>query len=307
MCEPPTFTLQDMFEPLRCCRSSYRIEADFEADSNEIFTIDGLVPPGQASLYFPGEAYTATGTTMERRRQTSDERGDSDASRSFDAVFVRFEPDKNRPVAAAGTALQEEQNTLVTLTGHNQLAPIAERQQAKHRADTIASSSPVGVMAGPLTAASSSISSSSSNKPRGSLSASRSLSPTNAGARWGPTHIQREEEYVPMLKAAGRAAMVGFHAQLAGALRHLTWSPGELILVADNIPSACSTLWEACVSGGLYRGTGKMSTDGSRGRQTTLEDKKTSSSVVVDRMLELARQTAAAISHCHGRGVSAGA
>lgn len=106
-----------------------------------------------------------------------------------------------------------------------------------------------------------------------------------------------------MLKACGRAAMVGFHAQLAGAMRHLSWGPGELILIADNIPSACSTLWEACVSGNLYRGTRMINANG--GRPKPSEVKAINSSVVVDRMLEVARQMAAAISHCHKRGVSA--
>eukprot|EP00903_Cladosiphon_okamuranus_P013903 g12931.t1 len=298
----PTTCTQNSFEPLRCCRSSYRIEADFEADSNGIFTIDGLVSPGQASLCFPGEAYTATWTTMDRRRQTSGENGDSDASRSFHAVRIRLESGKNRPVASTGVPPKEEENALATFIGHKQLAPIDEKQLTKHGADAIASSSPAGVVTASVTAASASVSSSSSNQPRGSSMASRSLSTTHAVSR-SPTRIQREEEYVLMLKAAGRAAIVGFHARLAGALRHLTWSPGELILVADKIPSACSTLREVCVSGSIYRETGKMSNDGGRGRQNALDDKNISSSVVVGRMLELARQTAAAISHCHSRGI----
>lgn len=302
MCEPSTFNLQSSFEPLR---SSYRIQADLEADSNEVFIVDGLVPPGQASLHFPGEAYTATGTTMERRRQTSGESNDSDGGGIFHAVYVRFEPDKNRPVAAAGKAPKEEEDTSATSNGHKQLAPIDERQLTKQGADAITNSNPVGVMAAPATGASPGSSSTSSNKPRESLSPSRSLSPTNAVSFRGPTHVQREDEYVPMLKAAGRAAMVGFHAELAGAMRHLTWGPGELILVADKIPGACSTLWEACVSGSLYRGTGKISADGARNRPKPSEDKVINSSVVVGRMLKLARQTAAAISHCHNKGVSA--
>lgn len=301
VCEPHTFSLENIFETLRCCRSSYRIEADFEADSNEIFIIDGLVPPGQASLHFPGEVYTATGTTTERRRQTSGESTDTDGGASFHAVYVRFEPDKNRPVAATWTAPKEEDNG-----GHKQLAPIDEKQLTKHGADAITHGSPVGVMAAPTVGASPvSSCSSTSNKTRGSLSPSRALSPTNGISLLGPTLVQREEEYVPMLKAAGRAAMVGFHAQLGGAMRYLTCGPGELTLVADSIPGACSTLWEACVSGSLYRGTGKISTDGGRGHRKTSADTRINSSVVVDRMLELARQTAAAISHCHSRGVSA--
>ena len=109
-----------------------------------------------------------------------------------------------------------------------------------------------------------------------------------------------------MLKAVGRAAMVGFHAQLAGAMCHLRWGSGELTLVADSIPATCSTLREACVSGSLYRGTGTTSVVGVRGRHSTLEELRVDPSIVVDRILEIARQTAAAISHCHRRGVSAG-
>lgn len=307
MCEPPTFNPQNSFEPLRCCRSTYRIQADFEADSNEVFLVDGLVPPGQASLHFPGEAYTATGTRMERHRQTSgeSESSGSDCGGMFHAVYIRFEPDKSRSVAAAGKIPQKEENNLATVNGHKHLAPIDERQLTKQGADAITSSSTVGLMAAPAAGASPGSSRNTSNTSRGALSPSRSLSPTNAVSLRGTTHVQREEEYVPMLKAAGRAAMVGFHAQLAGALRHLTWDSGDLILVADNIPSACSTLWEACVSGSLYRGTGRISADGSRNRRKQSVDKAIDSSVVVDRMLELARQTAGAISHCHNKGVSA--
>eukprot|EP00752_Nemacystus_decipiens_P014145 g12578.t2 len=307
VCQAPTFTLQNSFEHLRCCRSSYRIETDFEDDSNEIFIVDGLVPPDQASLDFPGEVYATTGVTMERRRRTSGEISDSDVGRTFHAVYIRFEPDKNRPVAATGTVPKEEENNFATLNGHKQLAPIDERQLTKQGADATTNRNPIGVMAAPTTGASagstSTSTSTSSNKPRGSLSPSRPVSPTNAFSLRGQTLVQRDEEYVPMLKAAGRAAMVGFHAQLAGAMRHLTWGSGELILVADSIPSPCFTLWEACASGNLYRGTGNISPDGGRSRPKPSEDKAIDSSVVVNRMLELARQTAEAISHCHKNGV----
>lgn len=305
MCEPPTFSLHKIYEPLRCSLFSSRVGTDLEADNNDTFIVDGLLTPSQASLRFPGEAYKTTRMTMEQPRQTSGENTDNNSGRSFHALYVRFEHDNNRLVAAVGAASTEEENTFALSNGHKQLAPIDERQLTKHGADAITHRSAVGIVAAPATGASPGDSKGSSSMPRGSFSPSRSLSPTNAVAQRGSTFVQREEEYVPMLKAVGRAAMVGFHAGLAGAMRLLTWGPGELVLVANDMSSTCSTLREAFVSGSLYRVTGKINTDGGRGRPKPLEDEKSNSAVVVDRMLELARQTAAAISHCHSAGVSA--
>ena len=105
----------------------------------------------------------------------------------------------------------------------------------------------------------------------------------------------RGGEYIPDLQAAGRAAMVGFHTGLSGALLDFTWGSGELVLVAEHIPSVCATLREA-LCGSLYRGS-DFTSHGAEERSLGAEG-------AAQRILTIARQTAAAISHCHRRGVS---
>ncbi len=289
-------------------------------DNNETFVVDGLLDPGQASLHFPGEAYTALGTGATRRRQQLVERADAEEvdPGSFHVVHVRFEPDKNsRPAAAASStnaiAAAEEVPCLVASSSDKTLAPIGEKQPRAHGATATGGAALTAPEAEPAAAVSVAGASSSgvgggaggASKPRGGgLSPKTALSLVSSSALF-----LREEEYVQTLKAAGRAAMVGFHARLAGAMRHLRSGPGELTLVVDSVPGACFTLREACASGSLYRGTGGKRAGGAgaddRGRRSASEEPRIDSSVVVDRMLELARQTAAGISHCHRTGVSA--
>jgi len=287
-------------------------------DDSETFVVDGLLDPGQASLHFPGEAYTALGTRAAWRRHPSCARVDMEEDRgtSFHVVHIRFEPDKNsRPATVASsvtaTAAAEEAACLVVSSNDKTLAPIGEKKPRAHGAAAAggtACSTPEAEPAAAVSVAgaysSGAAGGGGASKPRGGgLSPKIALSLMSSSALF-----QREEEYVQTLKAAGRAAMVGFHTRLAGAMCHLSSGPGELTLVADSVPYACFTLREACASGSLYRGTGATSAGagagGGWGRRSKSEELIVNPSIVVKRILELARQTASAISHCHRRGVS---
>lgn len=279
-------------EPLHCCGfSSPYYDACVDTDIDARFVICGLLSPGQASLHIPGEAYTATRSTTNRCRQQPDE-----CSRSYHVVHVRFETGNTTRAASPMSATPAVAEAILGEIGDNHLGTIDERQGKVHRAGAEAT-------AGPGAGCSSGVT--GGNKTGRSLSSSRSISPTNHLALLSSTHSRREEEYVPMLKAMGRAAMVGFHAQLAGAVRQLRWEACDLTLIADDLPGACLTLREACTSGSLYRGTGIGTTSSSsRGHHATRDDQRVNAPVVVDRILKLAKQMAAAILHCHRKGVS---
>ncbi|CAM9234091.1 unnamed protein product [Ectocarpus sp. 12 AP-2014] len=279
-------------EPLHCCGFSAPYDdTRVDADIDGRFVICGLLSRGQASLHIPGEAYTATRSTTNRCQQQLDE-----CSRSYHVVHVRFETGNttqaDRPMPATPAVAEAIPGEI----GDNHLGTIDERQGKVHRAGAEATA---GLGAGWSSGVT------GGNKTGRSLSSSRSISPTNRVALLSSTHSKREEEYVPMLKAMGRAAMVGFHAQLAGAVRQLRWEACDLTLIADDLPGACLTLREACTSGSLYRGTGvgTSSSSSSRGHHATRNDQRVNVPVVVDRILKIAKQMAAAILHCHRKGV----
>lgn len=292
ICGPDASTPTKSLEPLRCV--------------GETFVIDGDLSPQQASLHFPGEVYTATTMTNFQRRRTSD--GDSDcgrngsASRSFHVVHLRLDGSDSKSAATTHTAASptQEASSIASIHGDRQLNPIDDKERKIRPASVARGCSKTAEEVGSGT---SSGVSSRSSKPLGESSPPHSLSPKHPRSLKNSTSSKREEDCVSMLKAVGRAAMVGFHAHLGGAMRRLTWGLGEFTLIADNIPSACSTLREAFMSGGLYRVTRVLTGGGGQG-QHPAEGEKLHASVVADRILKLATQMAAAISHCHCRGVS---
>ncbi|CAM9827511.1 unnamed protein product [Ectocarpus fasciculatus] len=296
---PDTSVSGKSLEQLHCCGfSSPYDDTRVDTDISARFVIGGLLSPGQASLHIPGEAYTATRSTTNRCRQQPDDSA-HDCSRSYHVIHVRFETGTTTQASASPTYATPAVAEAVTgATGDNHLATIDERQGKVHRAGAEATAGPV--------AAGCSSGVTGGNKTGRSMSSSRSISPTNRLALLSSTHSKRQEEYVPMLKAMGRAAMVGFHAQLAGAVRQLRWEASDLTLIADDLPGVCLTLREACTSGSLYRGTG-MGTGGSssssRGHHATRDDQRVNAPMVVERILKIAKQMAAAILHCHHQGV----
>lgn len=300
MCASDALRPPKQFEPIRCCRYPPRTGDDDSADNDETLVIDGFLSPDQASLNFRGEAYTATEATAAPRRQKSDDSTGSGGDRTYHVVHARFGPDKNRPAAdAASTPSTAQATSPMASNGVKQLAPITEKQLGVR----VRGTGGVSTYSRPLEEAAATAAPAAGMSSGGSSSKSRrALPPINHQSLVTSANPQREEEFVPMLKAAGRAAMVGFHTHIAGTLHRLTWGAGELTLVANNLPVTCFTLREACVSGNLYRETGKVSGGGSQGHRTSAEEPR--APIVVDRMLELARQMAAAISHCHCRGVS---
>lgn len=301
--------LSKQFEPIRCCRYPPRTGDGDSVDNDEVLVIDGFLSPDQASLNFRGEAYTATAATAALRRQKSDESTSSGGDRAYHVVHARFGPsDKNRPAATdnAPTPSAAQATSSAASSGVKQLAPITEKQPGVR----VRGTGGVSTYSSPLEATSAAAAPAAGVSSRGGSSKSRrALPPINHQPVASSANFQREEEFVPMLKAAGRAAMVGFHAHIAGTLHRLTWGAGEVTLVASSLPATSFTLREACVSGNLYRGTGKVSGGGggggSQGHRASAEGPR--APIVVDRMLELARQMAAAISHCHCRGVRASA
>ncbi|CAM9504523.1 unnamed protein product, partial [Scytosiphon promiscuus] len=278
-------------EPLRC--------------AGETFVIDGDLLPGQASLYFPGEAYTATTAEIQRRRTSADDFDwgpNGSAGSSFHVVHLRIDSSDNKPATMAPTAASptEEVSSIASSSGgEKQLAPIDDKER-RMPAGGVARGrgSPVEEVGSGISAGVSS----GDSKVRGGSSPTRSLSPKQTRPLKISASPMRGEDLISILEAVGRAAMVGFHAHLGGAMRRLTWGPSDLTLIADGTPSACSTLREACMSGGLYRATGMLTGSGGQG-QHLAEEKTSHASVVVDRILKLATQMAAAISHCHSRGV----
>lgn len=255
------------FEPLRVYPSQ-------AGGGSETFVIDGLLSEGKASIHVVGEAYTA-------RLEGEADDGDAVSNGSYHIVHISFEPINKLPSLATSDAMSTAAGkTLSTvLEGERHPAPTTQTQDNGFSGSTKMSTREAGGA------------SSGGNNIQTTASA-----PSSSRSLVGSTYM-RGGDYVPVLKAVGRAAMVGFHAGLAGALRNLTWGSRELTLVVDAVPIECFTLREA-LSGKLYRGTGTASTAG-REQQICTAD-------VVDRMLTLARQLAEAISHCHRRWVSCG-
>lgn len=287
-------------EQLHCCGfSSPCDDTRVDTDIDGRFVIGGLLSPGQASLHIPGEAYTAKRSTTNRYRQQPDDSA-HDCRRSYHVVHVRFETGNTTQASASPlSATPPVAEATAGATGDNHLATIDERRGKVHRAGAEATAGPA--------AAGCSSGVTGGKKTGRSLLSSRSISPTNRLALMASTHSKREEEYVPMLKAMGRAAMVGFHAQLAGAVRQLRWEASDLTLIADDLPGVCLTLREAYTSGSLYRGTGigtSSSISSNRGHHATRDDQRVNAPMVVDRILKLSKQMAAAILHCHRKGVS---
>jgi len=161
---------------------------------------------------------------------------EEDRGTSFHVVHIRFEPDKNsRPATVASsvtaTAAAEEAACLVVSSNDKTLAPIGEKKPRAHGAAAAGRTAYGALEAEPAAAASVAATSSGvggdgggggggsgggggASKPRGG-----GLSPRIALSLRSPSALfQREEEYIPTLKAAGRAAMVGFHTRLAGAM-----------------------------------------------------------------------------------------
>lgn len=267
----------------------------------ETFVIDGDLLPGQASLHFPGEVYTAATTTKFQRGEASGDISDrgrgGGTGRAYHVVHLRLKTGDNKPAAThTATSPAQEASSTGSTNGDRQLAPIDDKERRLRGASVSSGCNKASeeVSSGPSSRASN-----AGSKLRVESSPPLSSSPKNPRPRSTSTPSKREEDCVSVLEAAGRAAMVGFHAHLAGAMRQLTWGEDELTLIADSIPAACSTLREACMSGGLYRTTGS----GGQAKHTAQEEKP-HASVVVDRILKLATQTAAAIAHCHRRGVS---
>lgn len=223
----------------------------------------------QASLCVRGEAYKATTKPLKSREDGSD------AAWSYHLIRMGFEQD-SRLLSSAATSAP-------AATARSQsLEPSASLNENGEEPSTAGADSkkPGEVVPG-----------NSSGHIRNESSGQQS-EPSSVFVR---SNSVRDGEYIPALRTAGRAAMVGFHTGLSGALRDFTWGSGEFMIVAEHIPSGCVTLREA-LCGSLYRGSDFTS----RGT----EERGLGAEGIAQRILTIARQTAAAISHCHRRGVS---
>lgn len=281
MCGRDVSTPVNTSEMLRCY--PFRLEDIAGSEGDVTLVIDSVLEGGQASLHFRGEAYVAAAA-----RQDAD--SDSTAPRRLcHLVHIRFESGSRSPVLKAPVVTLSTAAVLTPAPVVNSNESLTKKSpRTRQLAPLRESLSKEG--SGGAADSGEGLSSDDSIRPKVPVSLS-SASRSVAGFTY-----TRDAEYVPTLKAIGRAAMVGFHIGLAGAMRELAWGGSELNLVADDLPSGCFTLHEA-LSGGLYREMGVGD-----GRDTA---KRNSGAVdVVDRMLTLARGTAAAISHCHRRGVS---
>lgn len=263
---------------MRC----YSSRVDRHVDGSGTFVIDGLLAVGQASVHFCGEAYTATAL----RRDTETE-NDNDATnrQAYNIVHIPFEPgNKDRP----STSTTRTPTSIPTSFGEKNRAQPAATNGTTH-VNRAASDSYSSREAGRKYSSSDYVHGRPSRK--GFVSASsRSRSPVGS-----PHNL--ETDFLATLKTIARSAMVGFHSGLAGVMRDLTWTNGGITLVVDAVPSGCCTLRES-LSGRLYQGTGIGRREGKQGSGAT------GAAGVVDRMLNLARQIAAAISRCHQTGVS---
>ena len=248
-------------DPLRCYPSTLDGAG---GGGGRTYAIDSFLSGEQASLCFRGETYTAT------TRLESNEDGPN-AGRSYHLVRMGFERDSLLAPTAASTSAATRRRSLAAST------PLNADEEQNMASIGNENTGEVPVISSGRTQTDSSCQ--PSEPPRDFI---------------GPKFMRRCE-YLTALRAFGRAAMVGFHTRLSGALRDFRWGAGELVLVADSIPSGCLTLREA-LCGSLYRGGGFTSHGN--------EEKCLGTESACQRILTIARQTAAAISHCHHRGVS---
>lgn len=141
--------------------------------------------------------------------------------------------------------------------------------------------------------------------PVSSFPGNGNLSPTSMALFVG-SPCTRDQDCLQALRAVGRAAMVGFHGGLVGAVRDISWGKSGLITIVDAGPSGCLTLQEM-LRGALYRESGI----GNSGRGVEAGGASDVGGLgvvgVISRMLTLTRQIAAAMAHCHRRGVSCSA
>ena len=248
-------------DPLRCYPSSLKSADD--SGMGGTYIIDGFLPGEKASLCFRGEAYTAM-----TARQPED---GIKSGRSYHVVRIGFDHDIRLATLSTSTAAAAARNR----------HPAAPALKADEELNAVGRDRNTGKVP---------------DVHSGHTKSDQSNQPSE-GARpvIGSTYM-RGSEYMSTLRAAGRAAMVGFHTGLSGALRDFTWGSGELVLVAkSSISSDCVTLQEA-LCGSLYRGT-------VAGRHVA-EEQSLGVRGAAERMLTIAKQTAEAISHCHCRGVS---
>lgn len=254
---------------MRCSSS----RADNNVDGRRTYVIDGLLKVDQASVHLCGEAYTATAL---RRDTKTENDNDATSRQAYNIVHIRFVPN-NKDISITSTRrVQTPTTTALSEQNHSPPAVTNGTKQANGAVSVNYSSREAG---GTFT--SSEIA--HNGPPRKGMVSTTSSSRSLLGS---PFKV--EVSFLSTLKAIARSAMVGFHRGLAGGMRDLTWTKGGITLVVDAVPGGCCTLRES-LSGRLYQGTG-IGAAGAAG--------------VVERMLNLARQTAAAISRCHQKGVS---
>lgn len=272
-------------------------------DIHNFYKIDSLLTGGQASVGLPGEAYAAT---AQGKVETADLGTRISPTQSFHVLYMRFDTLKSSSsspiMATARGAIAYSMPATAKSDGQAMISDEAAAGGFIAETDTssrsgIRKATPDGDMFEPNASKMPEIPSSRSPNrsvvrptdgvPEESSSRSTTRSPVGPINRSG-------DEYVPTLKAVGRAAMVGFHSGLAGSIRDLMWEKIELTLIAESLPSGCFTLRKA-LCGGLYEEHG---IDG-----VGSGEHKDRAKNVVERMLAMAKQTAAAISHCHRRGV----
>lgn len=257
--------------------------------------IDGLLSAQEASWCSGGgaEVYTA------RWRNPESSSGGCALSRqSYNIVHHTFDGEGAAAALAAamgaGNATQEI--TTPRAAGNNQTPPLTPKRQSIAADDSNRDARARVQVCTPST-----------GRPglTKSLPGWVNLSPTSRALLLASPCI-RGRECVQVLKAVGRAAMVGFHVGLVGAVRDITWGSSSLTIIVDSAPSGCITLQEA-LGGALYR-EGRVWSGAGRSREGGTRSSGVGDSAevtgVVDRMLMLARQLAAAMAHCHRRGVS---
>lgn len=234
-----------------------------------------------------GDAYTAKWRGPERSPE-----GYAQSDRLYNLVHVCFEEGMTAgtTVPAAAVAAQE---TTPPRTADNQIPPLTPGKQsfAAEGSNHDAGGEKQG-----------NTPSTDGSKPASSFPGRFNPSPTSR-ALLLTSPCMRGRDFLQVLKAVGRAAMVGFHVGLVGAVRDITWGESGLTTIVDAAPSGCFTLQEA-LGGALYRENGIENSGGRIGGGGASSVGGSGVVGVVGRMLALARQVAAAMAHCHRRGVS---
>lgn len=263
---------------MRCSSS----RADNNVDGRRTYVIDGLLKVDQASVHLCDEAYTAAAVRRGAETETDD---DATSRQAYNIVHIRFVPNNKDRSITSTRRVQTPTTTALSEQSHSPPAATNGMKQANGAVSVNYSSREAGG-----TFPSSEIA--HDRPPRKGMVSTSSSSQSLQGSPF-----KLDVSFLSTLKAIARSAMVGFQRGLAGGIRDLTWTKGGITLVVDAVPRGCCTLRES-LSGRLYQGTGIGRQEKKHGSEAT------GAAGVVERMLNLARQTAAAISRCHQKGVS---